>query len=183
MDQDNDSSDPIMFPEVSVQLAKHFPRSDCCLGRRALSLLSLIARVELEPGGLRRRSAVVQRPCGYEVFLSFHGASGESRISIEVFSENYGSSGWCLDELVRIVECEDTMGQVVWPVFYKVDPSELRNQMGRYGQALIDHEERSKSKGDSEKVKRWRKALTKAATISGWHLVDEYGSHLLLSDC
>ncbi|KAK3438888.1 hypothetical protein EUGRSUZ_C03439 [Eucalyptus grandis] len=77
-----------------------------------------------------------------------------SRISVVVFSENYGSSGWCLDELVRIVECRDTMGQILWPLFDKVDPSEVRNQRGRYGQALIGHDERLKSKGDSGKVKR-----------------------------
>jgi len=29
-----------------------------------------------------------------------------SRISIIVFSENYVSSTWCLDQLVKIVECK-----------------------------------------------------------------------------
>jgi len=91
-----------------------------------------------------------------------------------LFSEDYVPSGWCLDEPVRILECRDTISQIVRPVFYKVYPSDVRKQRGRYGQALIDHEERLKSNGgDSEKVKRWREALTKAANISGWYLVDE----------
>ncbi|KAF7847108.1 hypothetical protein BT93_L3356 [Corymbia citriodora subsp. variegata] len=111
---------------------------------------------------------------GEEIRPAILGAIGESRISIVVFSENYACSCWCLDELVRIMECRDMMGQIVWPVFYKVNPSEVRNQKGRYGQALIDREERLKSKGGyPEKVKRWREALTEAANISGWHLVDE----------
>ncbi|KAK3438907.1 hypothetical protein EUGRSUZ_C03470 [Eucalyptus grandis] len=111
---------------------------------------------------------------GEEIAPAILRAIGESRISIVVFSENYASSSWCLDELVRIVECRDTMGQIVWPVFYKVDPSDVRKQRRRYGRALNDHEERLKSNGgDSEKVKRWRKALTKAANVSGWHLVKQ----------
>ncbi|KAF8036223.1 hypothetical protein BT93_C2052 [Corymbia citriodora subsp. variegata] len=74
------------------------------------------------------------------------------------------------------------MGQIVWPVFYKVDPSEVRNQRGWYGQALIDREERLKSKGgDPEKVKMWREALTTVANISGWHLVDERESNVIQS--
>ncbi|KAF8036330.1 hypothetical protein BT93_C2146 [Corymbia citriodora subsp. variegata] len=119
---------------------------------------------------------------GEEIAPAILGAIGESRISIVVFSENYASSGWCLDELVRILECRDTMRQIVWPVFYKVDPSEVRNQTGRYGQALIHREERLKSKGgDPEKVKRWREALTTAANISGWHLADERESNVIQS--
>ncbi|XP_039161246.1 disease resistance protein RPV1-like [Eucalyptus grandis] len=104
---------------------------------------------------------------GEEIAPPILRAIGESRISIVVFSKNYASSSWCLDELVRIVECRDTMGQIVWPVFYKVDPSDVRRHRGRYGEALIHHEERLKSNGgDSEKVKRWRKTLTKAANVS-----------------
>ncbi|KAF8036248.1 hypothetical protein BT93_C2073 [Corymbia citriodora subsp. variegata] len=117
---------------------------------------------------------------GEEIAPAILRAIGESRISIVVFSENYASSGWCLDELVRIVECRDTMGQIVWPVFYKVDPSQVRNQTGRYGQALIHRGERLESKGgDPEKVKRWREALTTAANISGWHLADQRESNVI----
>ena len=34
-----------------------------------------------------------------------------SRISIIIFSKNYASSTWCLDELVKILECKNN-GQV-----------------------------------------------------------------------
>ena len=36
-------------------------------------------------------------------------------ISIIVFFENYASSTWCLDELVKILECKKS-GQMVLPV-------------------------------------------------------------------
>jgi len=40
----------------------------------------------------------------------------ESRI---VFSKNYASSSWCLNELLEIVNCND---KIIKPVFYGVDP-------------------------------------------------------------
>ncbi|KAK9989765.1 hypothetical protein SO802_030004 [Lithocarpus litseifolius] len=93
-----------------------------------------------------------------------------SRILIIVFSENYASSTWCLDELVKIVECKKN-DQLVQPVFYNVDPSEVRNQKGKFGEALSNHEEKLK---DNKKVQRWREALHEAANISGWHYKHEF---------
>jgi len=93
-----------------------------------------------------------------------------SRISIIVFSENYAYSAWCLDELTKIVECKKN-NQLVRPVFYNVDPSEVRNQKGKFGEALSKYEEKLK---DKKKVQRWREALHEAANISGWHYKHEY---------
>ena len=76
---------------------------------------------------------------GEQIAPAILRAIRESRIAIVVFLEDYASSGWCLDELVRIVECRDTMRQTVLPVFYKVRPSHVRRQKGRYGQALVKH--------------------------------------------
>ena len=56
-----------------------------------------------------------------------------SMISVIVFSENYASSKWCLDELVWILECRKNLGQLVLPVFYGIDPSVLRKQEGNLG--------------------------------------------------
>ncbi|KAM3751975.1 hypothetical protein ACB098_04G152700 [Castanea mollissima] len=84
---------------------------------------------------------------------------------IIVFSENYASSTWCLDELAKIVECKKN-GQLVRPVFYKVDPSELCKQNGKFGKALAKHEKNIK---DYKKLQRWRNALQEATNMSGWH--------------
>ena len=94
-----------------------------------------------------------------------------SKISIIVFSKNYATSTWCLDELVKILECKKN-GQVVFPVFYKVDPSEVRSQKGKFGEALAKHEENFKY--DMNKVQRWRAALNEAGNLSGWHYKNEY---------
>ena len=94
-----------------------------------------------------------------------------SMISIIVFSENYASSIWCLDELVKILECKEKKGQLILSVFYKVNPSEIRKQKGNFGIALAKHEK--KFKDNIEKVQRWRRTLTKAATLSGLTYKDE----------
>ncbi|XP_043715485.1 disease resistance protein RPV1-like [Telopea speciosissima] len=96
----------------------------------------------------------------------------ESKVSIVVFSKNYGSSIWCLDELVKMLECKhDQMGMyTVLPVFYNVDPSHFRKQNGILEETFAGYEERFKS--EMEKVKSWRKALNEAGNLSGWHLQD-----------
>lgn len=87
----------------------------------------------------------------------------ESRISVIVFSENYADSCWCLDELEYIIKCKDERGQIVMPIFYHVDPSEVRKQKGKYGEAFAKHELHIKNK-----VGQWRNALSDAGNLSGW---------------
>jgi hypothetical protein len=102
---------------------------------------------------------------GEEISPALVGAIEGSRISIVVFSETYASSKWCLDELLKIVECKETKGQIVVPVFYKVDPSDVRHQKNSFEEALAKHEERFK---DDIKLQRWKAALNQVANLSGW---------------
>eukprot|EP00261_Vitis_vinifera_P037921 XP_019079164.1 PREDICTED: TMV resistance protein N isoform X2 [Vitis vinifera] len=96
----------------------------------------------------------------------------ESRSSVIVFSENYAHSRWCLDELVKIMECQKDPAHVVFPIFYHVDPSHVRKQEGSFGEAFAGYEENWK-----DKIPRWRRALTEAANLSGWHILDGYESN------
>ncbi|KAM7473675.1 hypothetical protein LguiB_020918 [Lonicera macranthoides] len=48
----------------------------------------------------------------------------QSRVSIIVFSKDYASSTWCLDELVMILDRKRTSEHDVLPVFYDLSPSE-----------------------------------------------------------
>ncbi|XP_056177406.1 TMV resistance protein N-like isoform X2 [Syzygium oleosum] len=104
---------------------------------------------------------------GDEISPALTKAIEDSRIAVLVFSENYASSRWCLDELVKVMECKRLKGQLVLPVFYRVEPREIRGQRESYGRALAKHEE--KLGKDSERVKKWRETLIEAANLSGWH--------------
>ncbi|KDP28978.1 hypothetical protein JCGZ_19529 [Jatropha curcas] len=87
-------------------------------------------------------------------------------MSVIIFSKNYASSRWCLDELVKIMECMDSMERMVLPVFYHVDPSDVRNQIGKFGEEFLKVKE--KFKENVEKIETWISALRQAANLSGW---------------
>ncbi|XP_048320623.1 disease resistance protein RPV1-like [Ziziphus jujuba] len=103
---------------------------------------------------------------GDEISPTLSKAIEESKISVIIFSENYASSTWCLHELVHILECKKTRGQIVMPIFYGVDPSVVRKQKGSYGASFAELEERFKDR--MEKVHQWRFALTEASNLCGW---------------
>ena len=98
-----------------------------------------------------------------------------SMISVVVISENYASSKWCLEELVWILECRKNLGQLVLPVFYGIDPSEVRNQKGKFGVQLAKHEKNFKD--NIGKVQIWRAALKEVGHLSGFPYDNEYVSH------
>ncbi|XP_047319897.1 disease resistance protein RPV1-like [Impatiens glandulifera] len=113
--------------------------------------------------------------CGVRVFLDNEGmnqgdpiapslltAIEESAAAITIISPRYASSGWCLEELSTIRDC----GILILPVFYKVDPSDVRRQNGTFANDFNDLE----GKHEPEKIQRWRKAMTYAGGISGWVL-------------
>ena len=58
-------------------------------------------------------------PRGEEISTELLETIRSSKSSIIVFSENYASSRWCLDELVEILECKKNGQILVLPVFYK----------------------------------------------------------------
>ncbi|XP_028961858.1 disease resistance protein RPV1-like [Malus domestica] len=90
----------------------------------------------------------------------------ESRLSIVVFSQDYASSTWCLKELVQILKCKDTNNQIVLPIFYEVDPSDVRKLKRKFEEAFAQHDRDSNA--EMEEVQSWRSALTTATSLSGW---------------
>uniref|UniRef100_A0A3N7GCR0 TIR domain-containing protein n=1 Tax=Populus trichocarpa TaxID=3694 RepID=A0A3N7GCR0_POPTR len=105
---------------------------------------------------------------GDEISASLLRTIEEAKLSVIVFSENYASSKWCLEELAKIFERRKNNGQIVIPVFYQVDPSHVRNQTGSFGDAFARLIRKKALTMDKEQS--FRDALTDAATLSGWSL-------------
>ncbi|XP_024197247.2 disease resistance protein RPV1-like [Rosa chinensis] len=118
----------------------------------------------------------------------------DSRYAIVIFSVNYASSSWCLDELVKIIQCMKDMGQQVLPVFYHADPSDVRHQRGWFElkwkpQVDVEVREHEEVYGQNEdRLTAWRDALTEVASLSGWDsknysnstkLIEEIVNHIL----
>ncbi|KAG5020700.1 hypothetical protein JHK87_016555 [Glycine soja] len=95
-------------------------------------------------------------------------------ISAEPFMTNYASSSFCLNVLAYILECVKRKRLLVLPIFYKVDPSNIRYHRGSFGEALANHEMKFKAKMDGlehnmEKLEKWKMALHETANFSGYH--------------
>ncbi|KAL9382608.1 hypothetical protein Peur_025643 [Populus x canadensis] len=106
---------------------------------------------------------------GDEISASLLRTIEEAKLSVIVFSENYASSKWCLEELVKIFESRKNNRQIVIPVFYKVDPTHVRHQTGSFGDAFA---RLIRNKAPTlEEVQSFRVALTDAANLSGYTLL------------
>ncbi|KAK4276105.1 hypothetical protein QN277_019094 [Acacia crassicarpa] len=104
---------------------------------------------------------------GHFIKPSLLQAIEESLTTIVVLSANFASSSWCLDELLKILHSQKQTGLLVFPIFYGVDPSDIRHQTGNIGKAFEKVE--AKFTQDKMKVQRWRDALEEVANLSGWH--------------
>jgi hypothetical protein len=106
---------------------------------------------------------------GNQVWVELEKAIQDSTLFLVVFSENYANSTWCLNELVEIMECNKNENNVfVIPVFYQIDPSDVRKQTGSYGTALAKHKKQG-GKNNDKMMQNWKNSLSQAANLSGFH--------------
>ncbi|XP_021979192.1 disease resistance protein RPV1-like [Helianthus annuus] len=128
----------------------------------------------------------------------------DSRFYIIVFSKNYVSSSWCLNELVEIMKCQKAAEQTAYPIFFDVEPREVRHQSGAVGEAFAKH---VRGSWDSvlpldclfsvvasccnessaalltvdmenvDDVGRWRNAMKEAAGLDGLELKNTFNGH------
>ncbi|CAN1272039.1 Disease resistance protein L6 [Linum perenne] len=93
----------------------------------------------------------------------------QSKIYIPILSKSYASSKWCLQELAKMVECcGKGNGHIILPIFYFVDPRDVRHQAGPYEDAFEQHSK----KHDPLIVQAWREALQEVGQMKGWHVTE-----------
>ncbi|KAL5147655.1 TMV resistance protein N [Glycine soja] len=104
---------------------------------------------------------------GEKITTKLKEAIKGSRIAITVLSKDYASSSFCLDELETILGCYRENTQLVIPVFYKVDPSDVRHQRGSYEKGLTRLEEKF-----HPNMEKWRTALHEVTYLAGFPFKD-----------
>nr|XP_048319797.1 probable WRKY transcription factor 19 isoform X4 [Ziziphus jujuba var. spinosa] len=106
---------------------------------------------------------------GYKISPQLRKAMMGSKIWIIVFSKDFASSRWCLDEVRQILECNrnrngEIKGNVI-PIFYGIKPTVVRQQEESYAVAFAKHAECFKDR--IEMVQQWRDALDEVCDVAG----------------
>ncbi|CAN6549076.1 unnamed protein product [Malus baccata var. baccata] len=117
------------------------------------ALKSRGVRVFLDDDGLDR---------GDDIAPSLLEAIDDSAAAIVILSRRYADSRWCLEELAKI--CESSRRCLILPVFYQVDPSDVRRQRGPFSEHFSAHELQY---GNAD-VSRWRSAMAKVGGKAGY---------------
>ncbi|XP_039163034.1 toll/interleukin-1 receptor-like protein [Eucalyptus grandis] len=102
---------------------------------------------------------------GDQISPTLLAAIEDSAMAIAVISPRYADSHWCLDELAKIYECR----KLILPVFYGVEPSDVRRQRGPFKVWFERYVERE----DASRVLAWRDAMKQAGGVSGWIFSDQ----------
>ena len=72
---------------------------------------------------------------------------------------------------MKILECHSTINLLILPVFYHVNPSDVRCQKDRFGELFEDL--MRKALVTEEKERRYRESLIKAVHLSTFN-IDKY---------
>ncbi|CAN0829336.1 Disease resistance protein L6 [Linum grandiflorum] len=116
---------------------------------------------------------------GETIAPSLIQAITESKIYIPILSKSYASSKWCLQELAKMVECcRKGKGRVILPIFYFMDPRDVRHQAGPYEDAFEQHSK----KHDPITVQEWRTALQEVGQMKGWHVTEIDGQGAIVDE-
>lgn len=73
----------------------------------------------------------------------------KAKVSVNVFSENTAGSKRCMDEIAEIMECKRMRGQIVVPIFYQVDPSDVKTSKWVLRRGFFKSFEESGDNGES----------------------------------
>ncbi|KAL4203237.1 hypothetical protein AMTRI_Chr01g103010 [Amborella trichopoda] len=90
----------------------------------------------------------------------------ECEVFIAIFSCNYASSFFCLDQLSYLLKLPRRVP--ILPVFYNVEPSDVGRQKGPFEGAFEDH--KNNNCFDEETLQKSRNGLNEVAEFSGWDM-------------
>ncbi|XP_028954219.1 TMV resistance protein N-like [Malus domestica] len=132
---------------------------------------------QLEARGIKTFRDEPELERGTDINPELLKAIEQSRSAIIVLSTNFASSSWCLRELTHIVRCMEEKKRI-FPIFYGVEPSDVRHQRGSFGEAFAEHEVNYRE--HMEEVNEWRKSLERVANLAGWNSKDcRYDTELI----
>ncbi|XP_057831185.2 disease resistance protein Roq1 isoform X3 [Cryptomeria japonica] len=97
-------------------------------------------------------------------------------LHIAIFSQNYAQSPWCLAELSFIFKT----GKQIVPIFYHVQPDDVRYAKGVYADALSQH--KNKGRYTSKKLEEWKNALNNVSYNAGYIINNKEDEERLLKN-
>lgn len=71
-----------------------------------------------------------------------------------------------------MVQSQENGAQMIFPIFYDVDPHDVRQQNGSYKEAFLRYKKKHCNK---KTVQRWKDALKKVGKLKGLELKKETG--------
>ncbi|XLS82338.1 hypothetical protein HN51_048169 [Arachis hypogaea] len=113
--------------------------------------------------------------------LLLSGAIERCRVSIIVFTIAYAESTLYLQELVKIMECHRRKDQKVVPVFYCLDPSQVCNLSGYFGE-ILSRTLQGISRDEHRMLSYEAALLQQAASILPRFLPDIWNNRKVMSD-
>eukprot|EP01018_Ginkgo_biloba_P031642 Gb_03865 [translate_table: standard] len=127
----------------------------------------------LQPTGLRVFFDTEEFQTGEQLQQAIAEAIRTASVHIAIFSKGYAKSSWCLNELSFMLKS----GAKIIPVFYDVEPSDLRRvERGVYADAFVQYEKKYGYK--PHQLEEWKNALRKVADYSGLELKNDQGKLL-----
>lgn len=99
----------------------------------------------------------------------------QSKMYVVVFSKDYASSTWCLEELAEIFKCYKEYNRPIIAVYYRIEPSVVRCQRESFKTSFEKHEaqyeleikNRVPSVFTMEDINGWRRVLKAVAGLKG----------------
>ncbi|CAN1834688.1 Disease resistance protein L6 [Linum perenne] len=104
---------------------------------------------------------------GEDIWPNLERAIDQSKIYVPIISKSYAHSKWCLKELAEIVQRQkEDKRRIILPIFYMVDPRDIRHQTGPYQDAFQQYARSF----DENTIQSWKDALSIVGSLKGWHV-------------